>query len=74
MVSEHAAARRVKGPIQVGSHLQRRQGLEDVLDACERIWPEWADNGCRLLDLGVPLFPPPHSLRICLGSSRTSLD
>mmetsp|Transcript_6329 Transcript_6329/g.18180 ORF Transcript_6329/g.18180 Transcript_6329/m.18180 type:complete len:525 (-) Transcript_6329:251-1825(-) len=54
-------ARQLAGPTAILNYLkQQSRGLEDILDACERIWPEWADNGCRMLNLqdGTPVRGP----------------
>ena len=47
------ARKRFKTLKELKTLLKSRQGFEGVLDACEEIWPAWAANGCRKLDLRV---------------------
>ena len=47
------ARKRFKTLKELKTLLKPRQGFEGVLDACEEIWPAWAANGCRKLDLRV---------------------
>lgn len=75
---QHAAAQRAVGPVAVQKYLLREKGLESILDACDRIWSDWSENGCRLIELRViqphmaPLFA--CHLIVALAQVQPSID
>lgn len=39
---------------KLADQLAQYMDLDGVLSCCERLWPQWADNGCRMIELVRP--------------------
>ena len=53
--------------------LQQYLDLDGVLSCCERLWPAWADNGCRMIELVRPPAAPRRQCLKCDGSVAVHL-
>lgn len=57
-----AAGKSPRAKAGLALQLAQYLDLDGVLSCCERLWPQWADNGCRMIELVRPPALSPHYL------------